>query len=43
MAKLDACFIVGDLYDFICEDLLANDDLDGRIDASIDTFTSEVC
>ena len=40
---MDADFIVGDLYDFICEDLLANNDLDGRIDTSIDTFTLEAC
>ena len=43
MAKLDAGVIVVDLYDFICEDLLADDDLDGWIDASIGTFTSEAC
>ena len=43
MAELDADFIVVDLHDFICEDLLADDDLDGWIDTSIDTFTSEVC
>ena len=43
MPKLDADFIVGDLCDFICEDLLVDDELDGRIDASIGTFTSEVC
>ena len=42
MAKLDADFIVGDLYDFICEDLLVDDELAGQIDASMDTFRSEV-
>ena len=41
-AKLDADFIVRDLYDFICEDLLVDDELSGQIDASMDTFTSEV-
>ena len=42
MAKLEADFNVGDLYDFICEDLRVDDELAGQIDASMDTFTSEV-
>ena len=42
MAKLEAAFIVGDLYDFFCEDLLVRNELAGQIDASLDTFTSEV-
>ena len=42
MAKLEADFIVGVLYDFFCEDLLVHDELAGQIDASMDTFTSEV-
>ena len=42
MAKLEAGFIVRDLYDFFCEDLLVYDELPGQIDASLDTFTSEV-
>ena len=42
MAKLEAAFIVGDLYDFFCEDLLVHNELAGQLDASLDTFTSEV-
>ena len=42
MAKLEVGFIVGDLYDFSCEDLLVYDELPGQIDASLDTSTSEV-
>ena len=40
--KLDADVIVGDLYDFFCEDLLFHDELSVQIDVSLDTFTSEV-
>ena len=36
MAKLEADFIVGDLYGFFCEDLLVHDDLADQIDASLD-------
>ena len=42
MAKLEADFIVVDLYDFLCDDLLVQDELVGQKDASLDTFTSEV-
>ena len=42
MAKLEADFIIGNLYDFFSEDLLVHDELAGQIDASLDTFTSEV-
>ena len=42
MAKLEAAFIVGDLYDFFCKDLLVHNELAGQLDASLDTFTSEV-
>ena len=43
MEKVEAGVIVGDLFDFFCEDLLAHDELAGQIYASLDTFTSEVC
>ena len=35
-------FIVGELYDFLWEDLLVHDELAGQIDASKDNFTPEV-
>ena len=41
MVKLEADFIVGDLYDFFCEDLLVHHELAGQINASLNPFTSE--
>ena len=36
--SLEVDIIVGDLYDFFCDDLPVEDELAGQIDPSMDTF-----